>query len=168
MQDCYFYSASDHDKHLLVESFDDEPLVNLELINSVNTDAMLKNVKRVLNIKYNLGKHRPILILEGYRLYDDSRIRDLIDLPIFIHLDNMTIRERRYSQGDPDHEYVQMCLLPSYVQYRHRCRYVMNNLLQLDGKDDYDDLCNKIKDILVKKADVTYPLMDFRTPMFQF
>lgn len=139
---------------------------NLEYIYSVDSEAMYRNIERILSIRYDLGKHRPILILEGFRIYDDPRIRNLVDLPIFIDLDSNTIRQRKLSQNgnllNASEDYTENCLLPCFEQYRRRCQESMKNLKMIDGNVHYHVLCNKIKRFLIEGVDIRYRLMDLR------
>lgn len=170
MQDCYFYDHSDIDKHVIIGPLPEVasrnglylPPINVELLQSVDSEAMYNNIAGILKKIYHLGKNRPILIIEGYRIFDDPRIRKRVDLPIFIHLENNLIRIRRYAQSDRDDEYMQTCILPCYLQYRMRCAEFMTNLIEINGIIPFEKICDKVKALLVREARITYRLMDFR------
>ena len=138
--------------------------INLETIESVESDEMYSDVAEEMKRKYDVGPHRPVLVVEGYRIFDDKRLRDAVDLPIFIKSNFRRIRfSSALSGGFYDVDYIESRLIPEYRDYKLRCCEEVKNLVEINISVGFDVMCNKVKKLLVEQAEITYRLDDLRS-----
>lgn len=133
-----------------------------EDIISVDKDEMFEVIERTISRTYNLGSSRPILIVVGFRIFDDHRIRHLVDLPVFFEANLMQTLINIKIRLKIACAIVRVYIHPVYLEYRERCRDSMPNLHLVDVETSFNDICNSVKSAMIEKAEIKYRLMDFR------
>jgi len=107
---------------------------NWELPNVIDHDDFIKDI---LQAKKELKEEKQneqfrFLILEGFQLYCERRIFDLVDIKIWLEIPEDVIYERRMRTKPQTDEYFQNLILPSYREYKLGCDQ-MENVFKIDG-----------------------------------
>lgn len=82
---------------------------------------------------------RPVLLMDGFILYDDPEILELCDLRYFFTLTQEECWERRsqrtYDPPDPP-GYFEVCVWPMYEEHLAKVREGVANIVYLDGMEE--------------------------------
>ncbi|XP_018025957.1 nicotinamide riboside kinase 1-like [Hyalella azteca] len=106
----------------------------------------------------HLALRRPVLILDGFCILDDSRIRSLSEFAIFFELSREEcLRRRLLRTFDPPDVagYFDVCVWPMYELYRSRCKRQYKNQVEimfLAGESDMDKTHNSILNQIIRAA----------------
>ena len=162
-QSKYYYDFLDASHHLTREfsGGSDFPF-NYETIYSVNTDKMYQDIQRVLKKSFNLGDSKAVIILEGFRLFDDRRIRNLVDMPVFLDVGEENLRFLITTHRTEDELYFNRYILPLHQQYLSRCRRKIPNLIEVHvALTSFSEIKKTIKRKLIEECNIKYRLLDF-------
>ena len=118
---------------------------NWESIEFLEMDDMYNDVKKAKKL---LENEEPIskisyIILEGYLLFEDERIKNICDIRLWLEIPWSTIYERRMATNPVSDKYFYKCIIPCYEKYKAACKDI-DNLISIDGL--------KPKEIVYKEA----------------
>ena len=127
---------------------------NWEVITSIDTDKMFCDVNKILNQTQLLNTSsncrnqlRPILLLDGFLLFDDIRIDSLCNFKYFFTLTYEQCLERRLKRcyDPPDIPgYFDTCVWPMYEEHLKRIQMKCSNIIYLDGSLNQEQIFNKV------------------------
>ncbi|KAK7073159.1 Nicotinamide riboside kinase [Halocaridina rubra] len=137
---------------------------NWDIITSMNMEKMKVDVKDVftsrpkedLSIDRNSpgasptsecsSSYRPILLLDGFLLFDDSELTELCDLRFFFTLSREQCWERRcsrvYDPPDPP-GYFEQCVWPMYETHLAHVKENVQNVHFLNGTEDHFEMVHQ-------------------------
>ena len=111
---------SDHPDSLYIDKLVDD------LLKLKNGEAVMINTKnQILNPNYPQTKEKipilfeskPIIIVEGFLVLYDSRIRDLLSISIFLDTEHETRWSRRFAYTNKNAEYEKLVIIPMHNQF---------------------------------------------------
>jgi len=88
------------------------------------------------------------IILEGYMLFYDPRIVNLIDVKFWLDIDKETCHQRRMSTTRVPEQYFQELLWPHYVYYRNYVIQIVPQEQIFDGTRDRNEIISEILKII--------------------
>ncbi|XP_068242307.1 nicotinamide riboside kinase 1-like isoform X1 [Palaemon carinicauda] len=114
---------------------------NWDIISAVDMEKMKLDVRNIINStpcnsNSSIQTYRPILLLDGFLLFDDSELTAMCDLRYFITLSREQCWERRknrnYDPPDPP-GYFDLCVWPMYEEHLDRVKKTVAEVIFLDG-----------------------------------
>ena len=140
-QDAYYFSENSG----LLQYLDDLNYYNYESISAINMSLLREDVVKLSTaiVNYNY------IILDGFLLYQDKLLTQMLHKKYFLEIDESTCRMRRDgriydNQTDPP-IYFDKYIWPSFLNYKIFCENNFNDIKYLDGSSHTDNLVNFIK-----------------------
>lgn len=141
-QDDFFLDVAS-DKHTIVPQLNH---INFEILSSLDNDAFLDSVTKVLEESFTENPKTKLLIIEGFLVLNEVRLAALCDIKIYVTLSHDECWARRsirtYDPPDPP-GYFDLCVWPSYEMHRNEVLARENDLVLLDGKNSKEQLLDK-------------------------
>ncbi|XP_043206751.1 nicotinamide riboside kinase 1-like [Amphibalanus amphitrite] len=139
-QDDYFLPESDP-RHRLVPGLDH---FNWDTLSALDMDRLLADVTAL-----TATSPPGILILEGFLVLNDGRVRQRCDARVFVTLDRATCwqrRQRRVYEPPDVPGYFDACVWPMYEQHEAALRREAEaEVTFLDGRRPIDELCRLVE-----------------------
>lgn len=167
-QDDYFYPE---DSQYHVPSPGGLSHHNWDVITSMDMEKMKRDIQNIINAEpkdgacislspeslcpptsgNNISSYRPVLLLDGFLLYDDAELTEMCNLRYFFTLNREQCWERRctrvYEPPDPS-GYFEHCVWPMYELHLDRVRNSVQNVLFLNGmKDHFETVYQQIVEL---------------------
>ena len=143
-QDDYFYPI-DSPNHVPSPGLPNHS--NWEVITSIDMDKMLYDVNKIVESIPEKLESRPILLLDGFILYDDKRMCSLCNLKYFLTLEYEECKKRRVTRtyDPPDIPgYFDSCVWPMYLKHLDSVKLNCPDVEFLDGNSNFDKLYEKV------------------------
>lgn len=138
---------------------------NWDVITALDMEKMKLDVRNIINsspIKEEGGEdslhastcdsnssiqtYRPVLLLDGFLIYDDSELTAMCDLRYFFTLSREQCWERRrkrdYEPPDPP-GYFDACVWPMYEEHLDRVRKNVSDVIFLDGTENHFEIIHQ-------------------------
>ena len=91
--------------------------INWDHPSAMNWDKFYSEINRIK--KGFVGIGNCFLIIEGFMIFYEKRLRDLFDCMIWLDIDKLTCYNRRMKTSSVPEEYFQTKLWPNYIDYRN-------------------------------------------------
>jgi uridine kinase len=105
---------------------------------------------------YHIVEPSPIIIVEGYLLFHDERIRDILDLKAFLDLDDEEMVRRRIARNRSNrphrHEYYRDIVVAEYRKYGMPAKAHADILL--DGMKGAEENARQVKEQLMHRHQI--------------
>ncbi|KAJ6247786.1 hypothetical protein M0813_18421 [Anaeramoeba flamelloides] len=113
---------------------------------AIDHDLFLKEAKE----KYQQAKNEncDFLIIEGFMLFWDDRMLDLLDIKIWLEIDRETCYTRRMKTKRVSENYFNEKLWPNYVEYNKLVKNKVQDLLIYESEDQ-NTLLSKVEKMLL-------------------
>ena len=143
------------DDHFHSKTYIDDQLSgNWDRSDAIKHDSFYEDIQRI--IARNTDKVDPnrfglecfYVILEGFMLYHDSRIMELVDYPLWVEISKETCIERRMASPNWTHNYWDEGIWQNHEEYKQRTfknegdsdQEFLDGMLVLDGTDSKESL----------------------------
>src|SRR5699024_11110569 len=147
-QDYYYKDQSHLSSEQRLQTNYDHPL-------AFDTDLLMKHVEKLLNVET-----QQVIILEGILILEDARLRDLMDIKVFVDTDAdlriirrmlRDIKERERTLDSVVHQYLQD-VRPAHLQFVEPTKRYADIIIPEGGENHVaiDVLAKKIEQVLYK------------------
>jgi uridine kinase len=145
-QDDYYHPRdSNHLTHIPeLESF------NFDVISAIDIEKFFRELSELI-----LSEKYQYIFLDGFLLFEDERIFNLLDYKYFLLLDKDECLRRRanrnYKSIDTPN-YFEKCVWVEFLKYREKCQKKYKGITFLNGLDTPDSIFNFVKSQIQEKS----------------
>jgi len=126
---------------------------NWELPEAINFDSMLTAINKTIEEMKKLPGEK-YLILEGFQLFSDQRIIDLVQVKIWLEISEEVIYYRRMNSTRVPEDYFYKKLIPAYRDYQIRCKNI-KHMHVVSGELDLQEVLKQALAIVRKTFNST-------------
>jgi nicotinamide/nicotinate riboside kinase len=133
--DYYFPRDSNHLEYIdALESY------NFDTIRAIDMDKFHADVKKLID-----SKQYDYIFLDGFLLFDDEKLSNLLDKKYFFYLNKdvcwMRRQARNYDYADSI-AYFDGCVWPEYLKYKQKCENKYDDVVFINGSDLLENVLN--------------------------
>lgn len=140
-QDNYYYLENSG----FLEYIEDINYYNYDVLSAINMNKFYNDLIKLINYspKYDY------IFVDGFLLYEDDRLSNMLHKKYIISVDETTCRYRRKGrvydgQIDPE-TYFERYVWPNFIQYKNFCKTRFSDIVYLDGTDSINNLVKTVK-----------------------
>ena len=131
--DFYFPRDGKHLSYISeLESF------NFDVITAINMDKLRQELEKLVDS----GKY-DFIFLDGFLLYDDEKLYNMLDYKYFLFLTKEECLRRRQSRNYKTIDtpnYFDKCVWIEFLKYKQKCENIYNDIIYLNGYNNLEDL----------------------------
>ena len=120
---------------------------NFDVISAINMDAFKNDIlKLVKSEKYDF------ILIDGFLIYEDQELVDILDKKYFLLLDKDECIRRRNSRNYKTVDtpnYFEKCVWVAFSKYKQKCDMIQD-IIFIDGSDTAETIVNTVKSDLKK------------------
>ena len=120
---------------------------NFDVITVINMDKFYQELKKLIVLeKYDY------IFLDGFLLYEDEKIYNILDNRYFLLLDKEECLRRRLSRNYKTVDtpnYFEKCVWVEFLKYKQKCQIKYSEITYLNGHDLPDVIFNLVKSQLI-------------------
>ena len=122
---------------------------NFDVISVINMDKLYLELKKlVASEKYEY------IFLDGFLLYEDERIYNMLDSKYFLVLNKEECLRRRSSRNYKSVDtpnYFEQCVWVEFLKYKQKCEQKYDDIIYLDGHESVESIFNLVKGQIMEK-----------------
>jgi nicotinamide/nicotinate riboside kinase len=143
--DFYYPRDSKHYTYIPeLESF------NFDVISVINMEKFYQELKKLI-----LSEKYEFIFLDGFLLYEDEKIYNLLDKKYFLSLDKEECIRRRASRNYKTIDtpnYFEKCVWVEFLKYKQKCQSKYKDIIYLNGHDTADQIFDLVKSQISREA----------------
>lgn len=122
---------------------------NFDVISAIDTEKFLLKLTELID-----SEKYEYIFLDGFILFEDERIYNLLDYKYFLLLDKDECLRRRanrnYKSIDTPN-YFEECVWVEFLKYKEKCQQYYKDIIFLNGLDTPDSIFNRVKNQIQEK-----------------
>lgn len=129
-----FYHPRDN-KHL--EYLPELDSFNFDVISAINMEKFHERLRQLIESDYDF------IILDGFLLFEDSSLYNMLDVKYFLYLNKdecLRRRQNRNYKSIDTPNYFEKCVWVEFMKYKQKCELIFTDIAYIDGSWSIDEI----------------------------